>query len=58
MMNPESREPVKKIVICDDNQDILDVTETLLRSEGYQVHLAKPVDRVELATVIGSLCQR
>jgi PAS domain S-box-containing protein len=24
-------------------------------SEGYQVHLAKPVDRIQLATVIGSL---
>ena len=27
-------------------------------SEGYQVHLAKPVDRVELATVISSLGHR
>lgn len=27
-------------------------------AEGYQVHLAKPVDRVELATVIASLCNR
>jgi len=25
-------------------------------AEGYHVHLAKPVDRVELATVIGGLC--
>jgi CheY-like chemotaxis protein len=25
-------------------------------SEGYQMHLAKPVDRIELATAIGSLC--
>lgn len=25
-------------------------------AEGYQVHLAKPVDRIELATVIGRLC--
>lgn len=35
-------------------------TEDRIRalSEGYQVHLAKPVDRVELATVIGSLCQK
>ena len=35
-------------------------TEDRIRalSEGYQVHLAKPVDRVELATVIGSLCHR
>ncbi|HEU4766643.1 MAG TPA: PAS domain S-box protein [Pyrinomonadaceae bacterium] len=27
-------------------------------SEGYQVHLAKPVDRVELATVVASLAHR
>jgi len=27
-------------------------------AEGYQVHLAKPVDRVELAAVIGSLCRK
>lgn len=27
-------------------------------SEGYQLHLAKPVDRVELATVIASLANR
>jgi CheY-like chemotaxis protein len=27
-------------------------------SAGYQVHLAKPVDRIELATVIGSMCHR
>jgi PAS domain S-box-containing protein len=27
-------------------------------AEGYQVHLAKPVDRVELAAVVGSLCRR
>jgi PAS domain S-box-containing protein len=27
-------------------------------SEGYQVHLAKPVDRIQLATVVGGLCQR
>ena len=27
-------------------------------SEGYQVHLAKPVDRIELATVISSLANR
>ncbi|HEU4711800.1 MAG TPA: PAS domain S-box protein [Pyrinomonadaceae bacterium] len=27
-------------------------------SEGYQVHLAKPVDRVELATVVASLANR
>jgi len=35
-------------------------TEDRIRalSEGYQVHLAKPVDRVELATVIDSLCHR
>jgi PAS domain S-box-containing protein len=35
-------------------------TEDRIRalSAGYQVHLAKPVDRVELATVIGSLCHR
>jgi PAS domain S-box-containing protein len=35
-------------------------TEDRIRalSEGYQVHLAKPVDRLELATVIGSLCHR
>ena len=35
-------------------------TEDRIRAlaEGYQVHLAKPVDRLELATVIGSLCHR
>ncbi|HET9479699.1 MAG TPA: ATP-binding protein, partial [Pyrinomonadaceae bacterium] len=35
-------------------------TEDRIRalSEGYQMHLAKPVDRVELATIIGSLCHR
>ena len=27
-------------------------------SEGYQLHLAKPVDRVELATVVASLANR
>jgi CheY-like chemotaxis protein len=27
-------------------------------SEGYQVHLAKPVDRFELAAVVASLTQR
>jgi CheY-like chemotaxis protein len=27
-------------------------------SEGYQVHLAKPVDRYELAGVIANLAQR
>jgi PAS domain S-box-containing protein len=27
-------------------------------SEGYQVHLAKPVDRIELATVLASLASR
>jgi CheY-like chemotaxis protein len=27
-------------------------------AEGYQVHVAKPVDRVELATVISTLYQR
>ena len=27
-------------------------------SEGYQVHLAKPVDRFELAAVVSSLAQR
>lgn len=33
-------------------------TEDRIRalSEGYQVHLAKPVDRLELATIIGNLC--
>ena len=33
-------------------------TEDRIRalSEGYQVHLAKPVDRVELATIIDNLC--
>jgi PAS domain S-box-containing protein len=35
-------------------------TEDRIRalSEGYQVHLAKPVDRIELATVISTLGQR
>jgi CheY-like chemotaxis protein len=35
-------------------------TEDRIRalSEGYQVHLAKPVDRIELATVISSLGHR
>src|SRR5687768_7503762 len=35
-------------------------TEDRIRalSEGYQMHLAKPVDRVELATIVGSLCHR
>ena len=35
-------------------------TEDRIRalSEGYQVHLAKPIDRGELAAVIGNLCQR
>ena len=35
-------------------------TEDRIRalSEGYQMHLAKPVDRVELATIVGSLCRR
>lgn len=35
-------------------------TEDRIRalSEGYQVHLAKPVDRVELATIIGNLCHK
>jgi len=34
-------------------------TEDRIRalSEGYQVHLAKPVDRLELATIVGNLCQ-
>ena len=27
-------------------------------AEGYQVHLAKPVDRLELATIVGGLCHR
>jgi CheY-like chemotaxis protein len=27
-------------------------------SEGYQLHLAKPVDRIELATVVASLTHR
>jgi signal transduction histidine kinase/ActR/RegA family two-component response regulator len=33
-------------------------TEDRIRalSEGYQVHLAKPVDRLELATIVGNLC--
>jgi CheY-like chemotaxis protein len=32
-------------------------TEDRIRalSEGYQVHLAKPVDRLELATIVGNL---
>jgi len=35
-------------------------TEDRIRalSEGYQMHLAKPVDRLELATIVGSLCRR
>jgi CheY-like chemotaxis protein len=35
-------------------------TEDRVRAiaEGYQVHLAKPVDRVELATVVASLANR
>jgi CheY-like chemotaxis protein len=35
-------------------------TEDRIRalSEGYQVHLAKPVDRVELAQIDGNLCHK
>jgi CheY-like chemotaxis protein len=35
-------------------------TEDRIRalSEGYQMHLAKPVDRLELATIVDSLCRR
>lgn len=35
-------------------------TEDRIRtlSEGYQMHLAKPVDRLELATIVSSLCHR
>ena len=35
-------------------------TEDRIRalSEGYQVHLAKPVDRVELAQIVGNLCHK
>lgn len=44
----------KRILLVDDNEDLLLITQVILKSQGYTVDLAKTVQEAE-AAMIGSL---
>lgn len=43
----------KRILLVDDNEDLLLITQVILKSQGYQVDLAKTVEEADTAMAAG-----